>query len=197
MNGSQPFVYLWTCGCVFSQSGLRAVAGTPPPRDDVGKLEKKGSQDAEAQDQLDMCPQCGKKYHKTDDVLMLNPSPEEESRMFDAMLKRRAAEPVKTKGKKRKAAAADNGATVEPATKKKHVSPAPSINPNIASASRAVAASLAEEEAKRKANMSEAVKSLYGSNNSVKHKETFMTRGTFTRVRTLLCMALTLLTIAF
>ena len=102
MNGSQPFVYLWACGCVFSQSGLRAVAGTPP-RDDAGKLEKKESKDGESGAQLDMCPQCGAKYHKADDVLTLNPTPEEESKMFEAMIKRRAAEPTKTKGKKRKA----------------------------------------------------------------------------------------------
>ena len=183
MNGSQPFVYLWTCGCVFSQSGLRAVTGTPPPREDAGKQEKNGSEDTEkgnGSGELDMCPQCGAKYSRSDDIIMLNPSPEEEIRMFEAMLKRRAAEPKK--GKKRKAGALADAA--EPAAKKKHASasPAPSINPNIATASRAVAQSLAEEEAKRKANMSEAVKSLYGSKDGPKQKETFMTRGTFTRV---------------
>ena len=182
MNGSQPFVYLWACGCVFSQSGLRAVAGTPP-RDDAGKLEKKESKDGESGAQLDMCPQCGAKYHKADDVLTLNPTPEEESKMFEAMIKRRAAEPTKTKGKKRKAAAAaDAEGAAEPAAKK-HASHAPSINPTIATASRAVANSLAQEEAKRKANMSDAVRSLYEAKNGVKQKETFMTRGTFTRVR--------------
>lgn len=179
MNGSQPFVYLWTCGCVFSQSGLRAVTGTPPPREDLGKLEKKDTKDAESDTQLDMCPQCGAKYSKTNDVLTLNPASEEESKMFDNMLKRRAAEPVKTKGKKRKAAAAVD-ADSEPAAKK-HTTSTPSINANIATASRAVVNSLAQEEAKRKANMSEAVKSLYESKNGVKQKETFMTRGTFTR----------------
>ena len=42
---------------------------------------------------------------------------------------------------------------------------------------------LAEEEAKRKATMSDAVKSLYEPKNN--GKETFMTMGTFTRVRAL------------
>ena len=91
---------------------------------------------------------------------------------------------VAKKGKKRKGAVkAEAGA--EPASKQKHssASPAPSLNPNIAAASRAVAESLAIEEAKRKATMSQAVKSLYGTKGSEK-KETFMTRGTFTRVST-------------
>lgn len=184
MNGSQPFVYLWTCGCVFSQSGLRAVAGTPPLREDVGKLEKDTSNAEKSGAELEMCPQCGAKYNKAEDIITLNPPLEEENKMFEALLKRRAAEPKK--GKKRKAAAAETDASAEPAVKKKHVSPspAPSINPNIATASRAVAQSLAQEEAKRKATMSDAVKSLYGSKDAPKQKETFMTRGTFTRVST-------------
>lgn len=98
------------------------------------------------------------------------------------MLKRRAAEPTKTKGKKRKAAADAE----QPSTKKKAtVNPS---NASISSATRAVTASLAEEETKRKANMSDAVKSLYTSKDGPKRKETFMTMGTFTRVRgTLFC----------
>lgn len=188
MNGLQPFVFLWTCGCVFSQAGLRAVTSSPPPREDVDKPEKDGSENngtavpetSKAAD-LDLCPQCGAKYSRTDDVLILNPPPEEESKMFDAMLKRRAAEPTK-KGKKRKGAVKTE-AGAEPATKQKHssASPAPSLNPSIAAASRAVVESLAIEETKRKATMSQAVKSLYGSKGNEK-KETFMTRGTFTRV---------------
>ncbi|THG92633.1 hypothetical protein EW026_g8335 [Hermanssonia centrifuga] len=180
MNGSQPFVYLWTCGCVFSQAGLRAVSSSPPPREDAGKLEKKG-QDLDIGKQLDICPQCAAKYDKTQDIILLNPPPEEEESMFTTMILRRASEPVKSKGKKRKAASGADTPSSEPPTKKNHASSTPSINSNIASASRAVASSLAEEEAKRKANMSDAVKSLYGPKDGVKRKETFMTMGTFTR----------------
>jgi hypothetical protein len=67
-----------------------------------------------------------------------------------------------------------------PPTKKQAV---PSLNPSIAAASRAVVSGLALEEARRKAGMSDAVKSLYGSADGKKRKETFMTMGTFTRVR--------------
>ncbi|KAJ3533114.1 hypothetical protein NM688_g7326 [Phlebia brevispora] len=179
MNGSQPFVYLWTCGCVFSQSGLKAVSGTPPPRDESGKVESsdKTSDDVASKKQLEVCPQCAKKYDRSTDIIHLNPSPAQEEKMLAAMLLRRASEPTK-KGKKRKAGSPPEHA--EPPAKK-HASPAPSVNPNIATASRAVAQSLAEEEAKRKAYMSDAVKSLYVSKDNVQRKETFMTMGTFTR----------------
>ena len=96
--------------------------------------------------------------------------------MHANMVKRRAMEPTKAKGKKRKAAADAE----QPSTKKKAT-----VNSNssgISRTTRAVAASLAEEETKRRANMSDVVKSLYTSKDGPKRKETFMTMGTFTRV---------------
>lgn len=176
----QPFVYLATCGCVFSQGGLKAVSRsapskTPPTEVPVDAGKEAGSEQAK---DLDLCPQCGAKYDRASDVRMLNPPVEVEEQMRAAMEARRAAEPVKTKGKgKKRKAAAD--AAAEPAVKKQAL---PSTNPSIAAASRGVAASLAEEEARRKAGMSDAVKSLYSSNDGPKRKETFMTMGTFTRV---------------
>ncbi|KAI0700455.1 DUF602-domain-containing protein [Cytidiella melzeri] len=181
MNGVQPFVYLWTCGCVFSQAGLRAVSSTPPPKEDSNTQADTTQMElanAELTTQLDICPQCAMKYKRSEDVILLNPSDEQLDDAIAAMTRRRASEPVKGKGKKRKAAPD----ATEPPTKKNNASShAPSINPNIATASRAVATSLAQEEANRKANMSEAVKSLYGPKDGVKKKETFMTMGTFTR----------------
>jgi len=57
---------------------------------------------------------------------------------------------------------------------------APIINAAVVTGtSRAVASELEKEEVKRKATMSAAVKSLYGGGST--RKETFMTRGTFTR----------------
>lgn len=103
----------------------------------------------------------------------MNPPPEEAEKLRAAMNRRRALEPPpKSKGKKRKAAAAEG----EPTSKAAR----PTLNSNVSATSRAVAKGLAEEEAKRKANMSDAVKSLYAPNADV--KETFMTRGTFNRV---------------
>ena len=184
MNGSQPFVYLSTCGCVFSLSGLKAVIGSPSPSNADNQLDAdaKGKQKAQDAKQLDMCPQCGAKFDRAADIVTLNPTAEEEEKMHAALERRRAAEP-KGKGKKRKAKAEAGGAEEKPEKRKKQVSPMPGTNPNVAAASRAVAQSLAEEEAKRKATMSDAVKSLYEPKNS--GKETFMTMGTFTRVRAL------------
>ncbi|KZT68858.1 DUF602-domain-containing protein [Daedalea quercina L-15889] len=184
MNGSQPFVYLSTCGCVFSLSGLKAVTGAASPGNSDGQLdsEVKGKEGRDGGKQLDMCPQCGAKYDHTTDIITLNPSPEEEAKTREALERRRAAEPTKTKGKKRKAKrdAPESGNDKPQEKKRKQASPIPSTNPNIAAASRAVVQSLAEEEAKRKATMSQAVKSLYEPKNASK-KETFMTMGTFTR----------------
>lgn len=173
MIGSVPFVYLSTCGCVFSQAGLKTVSRSTPPKDEAQKSSDGNTEDVKS---LHMCPQCGAKYDKIEDVFLLNPSPEEEEKMRAEMARRRLAEPVKTKGKKRKAAGV---ASDEPSQKKK--TGVNSTNTGITSATRAVAASLVEEEMKRKAGMSDAVKSLYTSKDGPKRKETFMTMGTFTR----------------
>ncbi|KNZ76140.1 UPF0549 like protein [Termitomyces sp. J132] len=161
MNGLIPFVYVSSCGCVFSQAGLKTVTQT-------------------SDDELSLCPQCGKKYSSSTDILQLNPSPEEEGRMCELMVRQRLLEPPpKKSGKKRKAAV---DGEEEPAKKKKEDAK-PSLNPSVAAASRAVTSSLAMEEAKRKAGMSAAIKSLYDNPDREKRKETFTTMGTFTRVR--------------
>ncbi|KAG1741861.1 Rtf2 RING-finger-domain-containing protein [Suillus paluster] len=181
MNGGQPFVYILTCGCVFSQSGLRTVLGPSPPNGNAAAEESPADKD----DQLEVCPQCATKFSRSSDIFMINPPLEEEERMYVAMELRRSREPAK-KSKKRKAGA--DAVADEVATKKKKgsledhsPSPAPGLNPKISAASRSLAQSLAAEEAKRKAGMSDAVKSLYRGKNDAPRKETFMTMGTFTR----------------
>ncbi|OAX36816.1 DUF602-domain-containing protein [Rhizopogon vinicolor AM-OR11-026] len=184
MNGGQPFVYILSCGCVFSQSGLRTVLGSSSPHNgnDATADESNGSSSVK-DEQLEVCPQCATKFSKSSDIFMLNPSLEEEERMRVVMELHRSREPVK-KSKKRKA-----GADVDEAAAKKKkgspedhpLSPAPGLNPKISAASRSLAESLAAEETKRKAGMSDAVKSLYRGKNDAPRKETFMTMGTFTR----------------
>jgi len=95
---------------------------------------------------------------------------------------------AKQSSKKRKAGLAtatlDDLPTKRSKTSPGHVStplPQPTMNPSIGTVARKVTEQLAEEEKKRKANMSDAVKSLYEPKNGVKRKETFMTMGTFTR----------------
>ncbi|KAF8880918.1 Rtf2 RING-finger-domain-containing protein [Gymnopilus junonius] len=232
MNGVQPFVYIATCGCVFSQAGLKTVAASIAPSangngNGNGKAkekEKEGLSTPEEEEDtfnFNLCPQCQTKYSPKEDVIPLNPPEEDELKMRFAMERKRLAEPAasKKKSKKRKnptTAAADSGGpsladdkekekekdnpkeSGEPPAKKLHTSSSSShqthihahpshahkhhthSHPSIAGSSRAVVEELAREEAKRKAGMSDAVKSLYGDGTS-RRKETFMTMGTFTR----------------
>jgi len=185
MTGVVPFVYLSTCGCVFSQAGLKAVSSGTQGKD---KDQDQDKDIGEGGAQLDVCPQCAKKFDRLEDVRILNPGPEEEERMWGTMERRRACAPAnnRVKSKKRKVAGVspeEPDAVPPPGKKKKSgtgsgtASPAPSMG----AASRAVASSLAMEEAKRKAQMSDAVKSLYRPKDGKARKETFMTMGTFTR----------------
>lgn len=187
MNGAQPFVYIRSCGCVFSQSALREVLGpNPPPRDTSSSEESNG--DSADKDVLHVCPQCATKFSPTSDIMTINPSEEEAQRMRAAMELRRSCEPAKSKTKKRKACVETVVEEITASKKKKSSPPthssssAPSLNPTISTASRTLTNSLAAEEAKRKANMSDAVKSLYRGKNDPPRKETFTTMGTFTRV---------------
>ncbi|THH10572.1 hypothetical protein EW145_g1227 [Phellinidium pouzarii] len=190
MNGGVPFVYIATCGCVVSLAGLKALAGSTTPSEDTGKGkgEKEGEKEKEVQAQLEVCPQCGAKYERRADVRMINPDAKTEETMREAMeVRARVAKVAKSSKalKKRKAPAVEGALPAgdekdvdEKTTKKARSMPAPSLNPSIVAASRAVASSLALEEAKRKAGMSDAVRSLYESNG--RGEETFMTR-TFNR----------------
>ena len=179
MNGAQPFVYLSTCGCVFSQAGLKTVSASSTLKDrdnDKGKAKAATTDPSDAE--LELCPQCGKKYSRAEDIVLLNPSQDEEDTMREAMERKRLLEPVKKpkSSKKRKNDSPADDAE-HPAKKQAPVGP----SAKISAASQAVVSGLAMEEAKRKSEMSDAVKSLYG--NGTKRKETFMTMGTFTRVR--------------
>lgn len=188
MNGVQPFVYVRPCGCVFSQSGLRTLLGPNPPSREIPSSEESNGDSAD-RGELDVCPQCATKFSLTSDVMTINPSEDEGQRMRATMELHRSRQPAKSKTKKRKAG---TDAVVEEPTavskKKKSIlaghspSPVPGSNPTISTASRALTNSLAAEEAKRKFNMSDAVKSLYRSKDAPPKKETFTTMGTFTRV---------------
>lgn len=186
MTGALPFVYLSTCGCVFSAAGLRALSSP-------AEVPSPSSSDAPAQSKSTFqCPQCSNSYDRLLDVRTLNPGPEEEAIMREAMESRRAAKKAAIKNKKRKAAEMQNGdreAVVESEHKKAKTLPlpplaaAPKTNASVAAVTKRVAESLAEEETKRKGKMSDAVASLYRpKDGTTKRTETFMTRGTFTRV---------------
>ncbi|KAG6373230.1 DUF602-domain-containing protein [Boletus reticuloceps] len=186
MNGVQPFVSLRSCGCVLSQSALRELLFPNPPTREISNSEESNGDSAD-KEQLDVCPQCATKFSQKSDIQMINPSEEEEQRMRAAMDIRRSREPAKPKMKKRKVAT-DTVVDEATASKRKKSSPAgnspspaPSLNPTISTASRALTHSLVAEGVKRKANMSDAVKSLYRGKGDPPRKETFTTMGTFTR----------------
>jgi len=111
---------------------------------------------------IELCPNCATKYTKND-IVALNPGSEEQETLRFALERRREQEPGKRKSKKRK-----NESDEAPPRKKQETASA---------TSRSVTSELEKEEVKRKANMSAAVKSLYGGSSRT---ETFMTR-TFTR----------------
>lgn len=194
---------------------LAGTGATTPPSDTAAAAggKNKNTEDEEKQVKLAMameiCPQCGTKYEKATDVRTLNPDAETEERMRVVMeARQRAAKAAKaSKSKKRKninggssANAEDGAGAGAPNAKtsaedkgtnhkapKKARTDGPSLNPTVSALSSAVMDALAGEEAKRKAGMSEAVRSLYeGKANA--SKETFMTR-TFNRVSHLLFLA--------
>ncbi|KAG8876746.1 hypothetical protein FRB97_003960 [Tulasnella sp. 331] len=203
MSGSLPFVYLTTCGCVFSAAGLKAISSpstttlrtvTPPPSSPTTESSKAPNSSTSLA--TEPCPQCAKPFSRSNDVRTLNPGPEEQELMRERMIMAAAeAKLAKQASKKRKAG--DN-AVVDPSdpSSEAHVKRSktvlsdattsvpilqPMMNPSISSVARKVTAELAEEEKKRKANMSSAVRSLYEPKDGKKRKETFMTMGTFTR----------------
>jgi len=170
MSGTHPFVYLASCGCVFSSAGLRALASPSTSSD---------------QPEQRLCPNCAKKYDKAaGDIRTINPAPEEQERMRAEMDARRAAAPVKTK-KKRKADTANTAAEAVESDAKKARSAANASGANapssVVAVARSVTKSLEAEEKKRKEHMSAAVASLYKPKGQAARKETFTTMGTFTR----------------
>jgi hypothetical protein len=166
MSGGVPFVYITTCGHVFSAAGLRALA--PAPGENA------------------VCPQCQVKYTPgavgTSDVRPINPTVEELEVLRAAL----PAAGSKKRKKKDAAGAEDEGADAERPAKKAKSSaasakPAPTTNTSVAISARKALA-VAEAEAKAaKATQSAAVQSLYTSKSGSTTKETFLTRGTFTR----------------
>jgi len=173
MSGLLPFCYLAPCGCVFSTAGLKAVSKPSEDKDKTDVPADKAEKEP--------CPQCAKKFVSKSaavggDIRTINPDPEEAQKMLEAA-------PAKA-GKKRKGAPTADEETDEAKEKPKKVrGDAASINASMG-ITRAIANELAAAEKARKATMSSAVQSLYKGKNGMDgkgSKETFLTRGTFTR----------------
>jgi hypothetical protein len=197
MSGSLPFVALRSCGCVFSEAGLKSVVGsvtgtTTPPSEG----EDEGGRTVP-------CPNCNKPFNPAGEKgksawLQLNPKAEVQEKLLEDLLAERAAAKLNKQkdkeangGKKRKSTAANlvDGSNHHDASKRSKTSgsqqPQASTQSHLSSK---IQHQLQELEDKRKAGgMSAAVQSIYagkggekkGSNND------FFTR-TFTRV-SMLC----------
>jgi hypothetical protein len=176
MNGGLPFVYLLTCGDVFSQAGLKAMATSPPAADKDEKETHQG--------EMSLCPQCNTKYDPREDVFAINPSPEEEERMIERMAIYLASKPIKSK--KRKVAALKEEEE-ESKAKRRVIVPDTPRTPMMSAGMERRAARVVEgatEIHKTKVEkMSDAVKSLYRNKDQEKGaKPNWISQGTFTRV---------------
>lgn len=176
MTGAVPFIAIRSCGCVFSEAAIRAV---------VPNLGAGGSKD-EGADSAAPCPNCTKPFNPTSRtaVLPINPNPDVQDALLEALLAGRAAAKA---NKKRKAASSevkkegkDGKEVSSKAARTGSDSPAPGSKPNskgVAKPSASVAPStvgrsvqdkLAEQEKKRiaaQAGMSDAVKAMFRSKN--------------------------------
>ncbi|XP_043231315.1 replication termination factor 2-like [Amphibalanus amphitrite] len=154
MNGKYRFVFLWTCGCVFSERAIKMVKS-------------------------DTCHQCNKPF-TDDDVIVLNPDDDELESMKVRMEVRRAK--AKALKKSKRTAEGDSVTVSEPLAKKKKVDTerktkvlaGPSINlPNNgklmdpAYAKASASYSVARDEQK-----TEVYKSLFTSHESAKTRQT-------------------------
>ena len=170
MNGAVPFVYIHTCGCVFSLAGLKAVTSTTSVTNGTAKES--------AEREKSLCPQCGAKYDAAEDVFALNPDAQEE----ELMMERLAVYLASTKGKNKKRKSEATEEQQKSAKQPRLERESSATNPATAKRSLKVAESLAEEEKKRVANMSDAVRSIYESNSTKVPRQNWISQGTFTRV---------------
>lgn len=153
MNGKYRFVFLWPCGCVFSERAIKMVKS-------------------------ETCHKCNIPF-TDDDVIVLNPNDDELESMKAKMESRRACAKAMKKSKRPKKG--DEASTSgEPATKKKKVNteevkmlPGQSINlPNNgklvdpAFAKASASYSVAKDEQK-----TEVYKSLFTTHDSAKNRE--------------------------
>ena len=102
INDAHPFVYLSACGCVFFQAGLKTISASSTPKDwenEKGKAKVATTDPSDAE--LELCPECGKKYSGSEDGVLLNPSQDEEDTMCEAMERNCPLEPVKKMYQKR------------------------------------------------------------------------------------------------
>lgn len=200
-TGALPFGCIKTCGCVFSEGGIRAVV-----QSEANSRATEDAHKADTSPNIDMsipCPNCSEPFHPAGGFgndgtgsewwLPLNPKKEAQEIMLANLLAKRAEKKANSKkrdGKEKKrkseAVVADGDGDAAPTLDDdrplaKKSKPA-TTHHNIQMSSK-VTQELAALEAKRKADgVSDAVKSIYGDGRGLRaEKNDFFTR-TFNRV---------------
>lgn len=174
MNGAVPFIAL-RCGCVFSDSAVRAIVPNLARPIGMGINDKKDESPTEA-----TCPNCATAFNPTSPtaVLPIYPPQEVQDFFLDALFAMRAAH--KANKKRKKGSEGKDEGKEERAEKKEKkakkadtpasgsASPALRAPPTASgSLGRSVHEKLAEQEKKRlaaQAGMSDAVKSMFRKN---------------------------------
>ncbi|KAL1920479.1 uncharacterized protein VTP21DRAFT_856 [Calcarisporiella thermophila] len=170
MNGNHRFIYFATCGCVLSEQALKEVPSN-------------------------LCLNCNKEFIE-DDIIVINPKPEELEKMRLAMETRKAmaSKKEKKKSKKKEKLGTDVSANgVETGVKRKSPPTPPSsgsgsdasIEKKIALDSAplgaaAIAAKVTEELKAKQKRESAAIRSIFRKDKEEK-KGNYLTMGTFTR----------------
>ncbi|XP_043215613.1 replication termination factor 2-like [Amphibalanus amphitrite] len=156
MNGKYKFVFLWSCGCVFSERAIKMVKS-------------------------ETCHKCNTPF--TDhDVIVLNPDDDELTQMRARMEERRAKAKALKKSKRSKEAEESASMSTEPAAKKKKSGTekqaktlaGPSINlPNNGKlVDPAFAKASASYSVAKDSQKTEVYKSLFTSHESAKTRQT-------------------------
>lgn len=171
MNGSLPFVAIRSCGCVFSEAGIRAVVQVADteshefPCPNCNKTISLASPSSSRSSPP--APESSEKNSLLDPVndtwLPLNLKQDVQDRLLEKMLADKLAKKAakSANGKESKKRKADTPA--EEAPTKARPAPAASTAHHSAPVSSRVQAEMAKLEAKRKAaGMSSALKSIYG-----------------------------------
>jgi hypothetical protein len=188
MNGKLKFVYLESCGCVFSEQGLKEVPSAA-------------------------CVQCGKSF-KQENIITINPIPAEQEKLKIALEEKKAKAKEKKEKKKNKAIVkqesseesviAESSSSALPSNKRKRendskedskqsLSKKPSIKPEVGiavnngiggnSVTAAVNQKVQEHlvNTSSKTKQSKAIQSIYSKKKDNNIAESYLVRGTFNR----------------
>jgi len=164
MNGKLKFVYLDTCGCVFSEQTLKEVPS-------------------------EACIQCGKAF-KQDNVVTINPDPAEQERLKANLAEKRAKakdkkEKKKNKSEQEKAALNDSSEKIATSSTSSNKRKNDDGHDSSSQSSKKLAIDSqingSNSSVPSKAKQSKAIQSIYSKKGDCKVTDSYLVRGTFNR----------------